>query len=176
MNDKRIRIIFALLLGFLLASFGVFIYSDFQYKGKHLVSYVFALFTQGTFRDVSNGLYELVGSALQVNLFAEFSPDALSQQSFGALLFGEVVFPVILTWLSVGFVVGCMMKGLKYSYIINGILLAIILVLWLIAGIFAGDDIASIFSLATASKILTSMIFLSLGALFGGLIGGPNYF
>lgn len=176
MNDKRIRIIFALLLGFLLASFGVFLYSDFQYKGKHLVSYVFAFFSHGTFRDVSNGFYELIGSGLQVNLFAEFSSSALSQTSFGAILFGEVVFPVILTWISVGFLIGCMMKGLKYSYIINGILLAIILVLWLIAGIFAGDDIASIFSIVTLSKFFTASLFLALGALFGGLIGGPNYY
>ncbi len=179
MNNKKIRIACAIVLGILIGSFGVFIFSDFQYRGKSLTGFIFDFFRHKEFQSIAEGFYELLGSGLKANVFSLFSGENLATQSWINVLFGETLFPVILTWLTVGILIGSIMKGIKYSYIINGIIFGTILILFFISGIFSGANIASMFSAefgANMGSIATAMGLLSVGALFGGIIGGPNYF
>jgi hypothetical protein len=177
MNEQKIRKGIAIPCGLLLAIFGVFLFSDFQYRGLILSSNVFDLMTGGNFRDFSSGLHTLFGSGFLTNMFVVFSEEMETIGFFG-VVFGEKLWPVILTYFSTGFMVGVLVKGVKQSLMINGILFLIIFSLWFILGLFAGTDIGAIFSnsiLNTLGIFATTLIFLFIGALFGGLIGGRNY-
>ena len=128
MNEQKVRIGIALLCGILLTTFGVFLFSNFRYRNLDLSLNVFELMLSGDFRDFANGIYTLFNYGILTNMFALFSEEIQTLGFFG-VIFGEKLWPVIVTWFSTGFVVGCIVKGLKYSFIINAIVFVIIFLL-----------------------------------------------
>jgi hypothetical protein len=168
---SKIRMIFGIILGFLFAIFGVFIFNGFEYRGLSLSDHIFVLI--GATDTFWSGLYKLIGSGLMVNWFSEFSLENIALHSFGGILFGEYVWPVILTWFMAGFIEGIMLTGWKRGLIGAAIIFAGVFLLWFVIGMFAGADLATLFQyniLITLGELVTTLICLIPGGLIGGYL------
>ena len=169
MAPSKIRMIIGIILGFLFAIFGVFIFNGFEYRGLSLTDHIFVLL--GATDTFWSGIYQLIGSGLMVDWFSEFSLANIAQYSFGGILFGATVWPVILTWVMSGFIVGIMLEGWKRGLFGALIVFVGVFLLWFVFGMFAGADLATLFQynlLITLGELFTTIICL----LPGGLIGG----
>ena len=173
-NNIKIRYFFAFLFGFLIAIFGVFIFSDFQYRGLRLGDDIFPDIVSGSFNVFWAGIYQLVGSGFSANLFSEFSLSNIQNMTFWAILFGETVWPAIVAWFTAGFVVGVIIKGGKHGFYGALLLYIGICVIYFVATVFAGSNIAGNNILITLGEMLTGFICICLSGLFGGLMSGPH--
>ena len=175
-KKNHIRIVSSFFVGIFFACFGVFFFSDFQYRALTITNNVSPLISGGSFNSFMQGIWVLLGSGFMADWFLEFSAVNIAASSFGAILFGETIWPALVTWFMAGFFIGVIVKGLKRGLVISLIIFLSIFFLWLITGIFAGADITAIFItniLNTLSEIFTVLISLIPGAIVGGLLSGP---
>ncbi len=179
LQQKHVRVILAVICGIFISLFGVFIFSDFLYRGISIGDDVVPLLKTGSLTQFFQGLYVLIGSGFQANWFQEFSTANIQDQTFGGVLFGETIWPAILTWLFAGMISGVLIKGVKRGIIFSLILFGSLFLLWLITGMFAGADFNSMFltnTVNTLGELFTVFIFLNVGGVLGGLISGPAHF
>ena len=173
---KKIRIVIAILGGILIAIFGVFLFSDFQYRGQTLKDNIFPLFS-GDFNTFWDGLYQLIGSGFLADWFGEFSAQNIAASSIFTIFLGETIWPAVLTWFFTGFFISVTVHGFRRGIGMTAIVLAIVLLLWIIAGLFAGADMEAILIqnvTTTLSELFTAVVFSMVGATFGSLISGSN--
>ncbi len=171
---RKIRIVVAIIGGIMIAIFGVFLFSDFQYRGQTLKDNIFPLFS-GDFNTFWDGFYQLVGSGLLADWFGEFSAEKIALSSVFTIFFGETIWPAVLTWFFMGFFIGATIHGYRRGYAMNAIVLGIIVLLWVIGGLFAGADMEAILIqhiTTTLSEIFTAVVFSMLGTSFGNLASG----
>ncbi len=173
-NNTKFRYVIAFLFGFIIAVLGVFVFSDFQYRGIRLEDDIFPSFVSGTFNVVWAGIYQLVGSGFSANLFTEFSLSNIQNMTLAGVIFGETLWPAILTWFSAGFVMGVIIKGGKRGFTGAFILFIGICVIYFVAAVFAGSNIAGSNILITLGELLTGLICICLSGLFGGFLSGPH--
>lgn len=175
-KKNHLRIVSSFIVGFIFACFGVFFFSDFQYRGLTIRNNIFSSISAGSFPSFMYGIWVLLGSGFMADWFVEFSADNVANSSVSAIFFGETIWPALVTWFIAGFLIGVIIKGFKRGLIASLILFLSVFFLWLITGIFSGADIAAIFIaniLNTLSKLFTVLIALIPGGLIGGLISGP---
>ena len=178
-QQKHIRVILAIIFSLFISLFGVFIFSDFIYRGLTIGDDIGPLIQSGVFNTFFQGLYFLIGSGFQANWFHEFSSENIQLLTFSGVLFGETIWPAILTWFTAGLIGGILVKGVKRGLFYSLILFGSIFLLWLITGMFAGEDFNSMFMtniVNTLGELFTVFVFLNLGGLLGGLISGPANF
>ena len=176
-KKNHLRIVSSFIVGFIFACFGVFFFSDFQYRALTLGNNVFPLISGGTFTSFMQGIWVLIGSGFMADWFVEFSAANIANSSVSAIFFGETIWPALVTWFMAGFFIGAIVKGFKRGLIVSLIFFLSVFFLWLITGIFAGVDIAPIFItniLNTLSEFFTVLIALIPGGIIGGLVSGPN--
>ncbi|MHA1610539.1 MAG: hypothetical protein ACTSVZ_11055 [Promethearchaeota archaeon] len=173
-NNVKVRYFFAFLFGFTIAIFGVFIYSDFMYRGLRLEEDIFPNFVSGSFNVFWAGIYHLVGSGFQANLFSEFSLSNIQTMTLSAIIFGETVWPTILAWSSAGLVMGAMIKGGKRGFFGALLLFIGICIIYFVAAMFAGSNIAGLNFLTTLGELLTGFVCISISSLIGGFWSGPH--
>ena len=176
-DKQKMRISIAILLGIILACFGVFIFSDFQYRGQTLEDHIFPLLFSGDFNIFWDGFYQLVGSGLLADWFGEFTSDNIATSSFFTIFFGETIWPAVLTWFFTGFLICVIVHGNRRGYTITATVLGIIMLLWIIGGLFAGADMKAILFhhvTTTLSELFTVIVFSALGATIGNLASGPS--
>ncbi|MCF2141287.1 MAG: hypothetical protein K9W44_14610 [Candidatus Lokiarchaeota archaeon] len=173
-NNIKIRYTIAILWSLVLAIFGVFIYSNFVYRGMRLQNDIFPNFTAGSFNKFTTGLYLLVGSGFSADLFNLFSLQNLQTYGFFGILFGETLWPAILTWGSIGIIIGMFIKGIKYSVITALIFYSGICVIYFVIALLAGVNLAGGNFLATLGELLTGFIFIFLSSILAGFINGPH--
>ncbi len=176
-REKFVRRTFTVLIGLFIAWFGVFIFSDFLYRGNSLQDSIFPLIGSGSFNGFWNGIYQLCSSGFACDWFSEFSSSNLQLYSFGGILFGETVWAAVLTWFTTGFLVGIIIKGFKKGLIWSAILLGLVVFFWLLTAILAQVDISTILManiLNTLGELFTVVIFILPGGILGGLLSGPE--
>ncbi len=175
-KKNHIRIVSSFIVGFVFACFGVFFFSDFQYRGLTLGTNVSGVISGGNFTDFMQGISVLLGSGFKADWFVEFSAANISNSSVTAIFWGETIWPALVTWFMAGFFIGVIAKGFKRGLIFSLIIFLVVFFLWIITGIFAGMDITGVFITNitnTLSQIFTVLISLIPGGLIGGLISGP---
>ncbi|QEE15982.2 hypothetical protein DSAG12_01810 [Promethearchaeum syntrophicum] len=172
-KKNHIQIVLSVIIGLIFACFGVFLFSNFQYRGLTIKDNVYPSISAGNFNSFMYGIWVLLGSGFMADWFLEFSAANIANSSIGAILFGDTILPAILTWFTVGFSISIIVKGFKRGLIVSLIIFLSVFFLWLITGIFAGADITAIFItniLNTLSEIFTILISLIPGSVIGGLI------
>lgn len=173
-NNIKLRYIVAMLIGLLLAIFGVFLFSDFEYRGIRLVDDIFPSFQAGSFNTFWAGIYQLVGSGFSANIFAEFSLTNIQAETLFGVIFGETFWGAFIAWFTTGFVVGVVVKGGKHGLIAGLLLFLGICIIYFIAAMFAGSNIGGGNFLATIGEILTGLGTIILSSWFGGFLSGPH--
>lgn len=176
LKKNHLRIISAFIVGFFFACFGVFLFSDFQYRGLTLRNNVLPLITGGTLNSFMQGIWVLLGSGFIANWFLEFSLTNIANSSVSAIFWGETIWPAICTWFLAGFFIGVIIKGMKRGILLSISIVLTVFLFWVISGIFAGADITAIFITNignTLSELFTVFISLIPGGILGGLISGP---
>ncbi|MHA1776995.1 MAG: hypothetical protein DRO88_03860 [Promethearchaeia archaeon] len=172
--NLKVRYIIAIIWSLGLSIFGVFIFSNFVYRGVRLDRDIFPHFTAGTFIDFVTGLYLLVGSGFSSNLFSLFSISNLQSVGFFGILFGQTLWPTILTWFSVGLIIGIFVKGIKHSLITALLVYVGLIILYFLVAMFAGVNLAGGNIFTTLSELLTSLIILIPATILSGFINGPH--
>jgi hypothetical protein len=168
------RIPVSVIAGMALGMFGVFLFSNFTYRGINLEENVLHVIASpgGWFI----GWYQLLSSGLSVNFFGVFSAGNLQVLGLWGIISGPYVWPVVATWLSAGFVAGVVIKGVKRGlYAAFGTYVAVGL-LWFVTGMLAGADLAQMWGpslLSTLNILLTGLIFVLVGGVVGGFFSGP---
>ena len=173
-NKQHFQITIGVVLGFLMAIFGVYIFSNFQYRGQNFSDDIISLITMHGLNNFWDGLYQLLGSGFLADWFFEFSASNIAASSVLAIFFGETIWPAILTWLSSGLIIGVTLKRFRKTLIWSSITFGILFVLWIITGLLAGADIAAIFTsniVHTLGELFTAILFLLFGAIIGSFIG-----
>ena len=177
MDNQKIRNVSGIILGVILACFGVYFFSDFQYRGQTLKDNIFPLLGSGDFNTFWDGFYQLLGSGLLADWFGEFSSENIAASSFFSIFLGETIWPAVLTWFFTGFLVSVIVQGFRRGYVMTTIVLGMVVLLWVIGGLFAGADMEGILIqnvTTTLSEIFTAVVFATLGATLGGLTSGPS--
>ena len=167
-NKQHFQITIGVVLGFLMAIFGVYIFSNFQYRGQNFSDDIISLITMHGLNNFWDGLYQLLGSGFLADWFFEFSASNIAASSVLAIFFGETIWPAILTWLSSGLIIGVTLKRFRKTLIWSSITFGILFVLWIITGLLAGADIAAIFTsniVHTLGELFTAILFLLFGLL-----------
>jgi len=175
-KKNSLRIVLSFIVGFILACFGVFFFSDFQYRGLTLGNDVSLLLSEGTFNKFMQGISTLLSSGFLADWFREFSSINIANSSISAIFFGETIWPALVTWFIVGFSIGVIVKGFKRGLILSLIIFLAVFFSYIITGIFAGTDITAIFITNitnTLGHLFTALISLIPGGIVGGLISGP---
>jgi hypothetical protein len=171
-KKNTLRIVLSFIVGFIFACFGVFFFSDFQYRGLTIANNVSPLISGGSFNTFMRGIRVLLGSGFMADFFLEFS----ASSSIGAIFFGETIWPALVTWFMAGFFIGVIVKGVKRGLIISLIIFLSVFFLWIITGILSQADITAIFITNitnTLGVLFTVLISLIPGAIIGGLLSGP---
>jgi len=172
-KKNHIEIVSSVIVGLFFACFGVFLFSNFQYRGLTIKDNVFPSIFGGTFTSFMYGIWVLLGSGFMADWFLEFSTANIGNSSVSAILIGETILPALLTWFIAGFSIGIIVKGFKRGLFLSLIIFLSVFFLWLITGIFAGADITAIFITNitnTLSEMFTVLISLIPGSIIGGLI------
>ena len=172
-KKNHIQIVLSVIVGLFFACFGVFLFSNFQYRGLTIKDNVYPSISGGTFNSFMYGIWFLLGSGFMADWFLEFSAANIANSSISAILFGETILPAFLTWFTAGFSIGVIVKGFKRGLSVSMVIFLSVFFLWLITGIFAGADITAIFITNitnTLSEIFTVLISLIPGSIIGGLI------
>lgn len=167
----------ALLLGLFFAGFGVFIFSDWRYRGMSIHEHVWPMFQEGTFSGWADGIFILLGMGFSLNWFQEFSAAAIAASSVGTILTSESVWPVVCTWVFCGFIIGAISRGTKRGLKMGIICFLMCLILWMIFGFFAGADMTTIMFSSiktTLGKVFTVFAFLLVSGTIGGFTSGGN--
>lgn len=175
-KKNHIRIVSSFLVGFIFACFGVFFFSDFQYRGLSLGYIESSFLSGGTFTEFMAGISTLLSSGLLADWFSEFSSVNIANSSINAIFFGETIWPALVTWFMAGFSIGVIVKGFKRGLILSLIIFLAVFFLYIITGIFAGTDITAIFITNitnTLGQLFTALLALIPGGIIGGLISGP---
>ena len=175
-KKNSLRIVLSFIVGFILACFGVFFFSDFQYRALTITNNVSPLISGGTFNSFMQGIWVLLGSGFMADFFLEFSAANIAASSFSAIFFGETIWPALVTWFMAGFFIGVIVKGVKRGLIISLIIFLSVFFLWIITGILSQEDITAIFITNitnTLGVLFTVFISLIPGAIIGGLLSGP---
>ena len=166
MQFRKITTFLALLLGVIIAIFGVFFFNfgDFlSYDGRQLGD---------IFLEIRNnwdvGLYEFTWMSFRFNIFNFFF--ALPHID----LVGHFL-PVFLTWFISGLVTGLLVIGVKRGILFSFIITALLVILWLCFAVISGANLTVIFFqnlYETGGGILTALISVLLGGSIGGAISG----
>jgi hypothetical protein len=169
MSVGKFRTIFGVLIGFFFAFFGVFLFNGFVYRGISFSQHLLPLMqVQDTFW---SGIYQLFGSGLMVDFFSEFSVANIQAKGLGTILFGAAVWPALLSWFMAGFFLGVFVCGAKRSVLRALAIFLLVILLWIVFGMFAETDLTSIFQhnlLITLGEFFTALIMLLPGAALGG--------
>ena len=116
-------------------------------------------------------------SAFTVNFFQSFAGVTSNPSAVYAIITGSMMWPVLLTWTSAGFLVGAISKGLKRSLITGAVLFAIVLLLILIFSLFAGVNVGEALTTAflnTFGELITAAICFFPLVCLGGAVSGPD--
>jgi hypothetical protein len=170
--NLKIRYFLAFLVGFIFAIFGVFIFSDFLFRGMRLEDEIFPSIISGDFNTFWAGIYQLVGSGFSADLFSLFSIANIQTSSFFGILFSETVWATILTWWTVGFFMGVVIKGVKQSLLSALILFAGLGVIYFVAAMFAGANVAGSNILITLGQLTMGLVCIIPASIIGGILGG----
>ena len=174
MDVSKKRYVVALIVGILLSGFGVFLFSNFQYRGLILQEHIFPLFSSPD--HYADGMYQLLGSGLYVDWFTEFSVESINNSSIREIARDPAVWPVLVSWISTGILTGSIVKGAKRGLKFGMILILTVFLSWVVSGFFANADVTAIFTNnieTTLGNFFTALIFLLLGSVIGGAISGP---
>ena len=105
-----------------------------------------------------------------------FSSEQIGLYGFFGILLGDTIWPVICTWIFTGFVVGTMAKGIGRGLKASLFVFGLMVLLWVVFGVFAGMDLTSVFinnTLQTVSELGFVLIILVLSGIIGGWVSGP---
>jgi hypothetical protein len=174
MQLKQLRIPIGIICGLLIVIFGVFMFSNFIYRGLTLEANIFPLFE--SLNTISDGIYALLGTAYTVNIIDEFSAAALAQSSLTTIFFGSSVWPEFLAWCTAGLLVSIFAKGFKRGIYSALVLYGFVFLFYIVFAFFAGADIGAQFVSnigLTLGKLFSAFVFLLPGALIGGIVSGP---
>ena len=84
--------------------------------------------------------------------------------------------PELLAWIFIGYVSGSIAKGLRRGIIASLIVVVLVLLIWIVASIFSGEDLMTLFQaqlIETLGGILSGFAGALIGGLLGGVISGP---
>lgn len=175
MQLKQLRIPVGIICGLFIILYGVFLFSNFIYRGLTLAANIIPL--MDNLNTISDGIYAMLSAAYTINIIDEFSATALSQTSASAIFFGPSVWPEFLTWCIAGLMVSIFAKGLKRGLYSALFLYGFVFLLYIVFAFFAGADIGAQFVSnigLTFGKLFTAFIFLIPGAILGGMVSGPS--
>jgi len=175
MQLKQFRIPIGIICGLLIILYGVFLFSNFIYRGLTLEANILPLMQ--SFDTISDGIYALISAAYTVNIIDEFSTAALAQNSATAIFFGASVWPEFLTWCGAGLIVSIFAKGFKRGVYSSLFLYGLVFLFYIVFAFFAGADIGAQFVSnvgLTFGKLFTAFVFLIPGAILGGIVSGPH--
>ena len=86
--------------------------------------------------------------------------------------------PALLAWLFVGYITGTIAKGTRNGFISGVLVWVIVLLIWILLSIVAGEDLMAFFQgnrlFITLGGILGSFIGVSISSVIGGFISGPE--
>ena len=116
-------------------------------------------------------------NAIYVLFRDNFTFDFIALFSSGSLTIFDIFAPQLLSWLFVGFVGGSIAKGFKRGLLAGFLIVVIDILLWIVFGIFAGEDMFNLFmdtnAIATFGGIISGLIGGIIGGCLGGGISGP---
>ena len=86
--------------------------------------------------------------------------------------------PALLAWIFVGYIIGTIAKGSRNGFISGTLAWVIVLLIWILVSIVAGEDLMAFFQgnqlFMTIGGISGSFIGVSVSSVLGGFISGPE--
>lgn len=86
--------------------------------------------------------------------------------------------PALLAWIFVGYITGTIAKGSKNGFISGILVWVIVMLIWILTAIVAGEDLMSLFQgnqlFKTLGGVLSSFLGVAAGSISGGFISGPE--
>ncbi len=153
------RLIFGIIVGITLSFFTAFFFNIMSII-DNIVAYA------------GNDLRRIIALLFGAN----FNFDMISYITGGSPSIIGFFAPEILAWIFIGYVSGTIAKGLKRGIITGIVVVVLVLLIWIVASIFSGVDLMSLFIdqlTETLGGIISGLIGASLGGLIGGVISGP---
>lgn len=115
---------------------------------------------------------------LAMLLGTNFRFDFISYLIRGDLDVFKFLAPPLLAWLFVGYIVGTIAKGARNGFISGILVWVIVLLIWILVSIIAGEDLMAFFQgnqlFMTLGGIAGSFIGSFVGSVLGGFISGPE--
>jgi len=116
------------------------------------------------------GLAMLLGTNFSFNIIAFLTKGEWAITYFLA--------PALLAWLFVGYITGTIAKGSRNGFISGLLAWVIVLLIWILISIIAGEDLMAFFQgnqlFMTLGGIAGSALGVSLSSAVGGFISGPE--
>jgi hypothetical protein len=85
--------------------------------------------------------------------------------------------PQLLASIFIGFLSGCIAKGLKRGFLASLIVIVVVFLIWMLLSVVSGEDLMALFQegqlSATVGGVLSALLGSIIGGLIGGLISGP---
>ncbi len=86
--------------------------------------------------------------------------------------------PALLAWIFVGYITGTIVKGPRNGFISGILVWVIVILLWILISVVAGEDLMALFQgnqlIRTLGGILSSFLAVAVGSISGGFISGPE--
>jgi hypothetical protein len=110
--------------------------------------------------------------AIYVLFRDNFTFDFIGLFTSGTFTIYTLFAPQLLSWLFVGFISGAIAKGFKRGLMTGFIVVLVDILLWIVFGIFAQEDMFNLFTDTTAISTYGGIVSGIIGGLIGGSIGG----
>lgn len=111
-------------------------------------------------------------------LGTNFSFDIISFLIRGNWNIVQFLAPAFLAWIFVGYITGTIVKGPKNGFISGILVWVIVMLLWILISVVAGEDLMALFQgnqlIRTLGGILSSFLAVTAGSISGGFISGPE--
>lgn len=115
---------------------------------------------------------------LALLLGSNFSFDIISFIIRGNWDIYTLLAPALLAWLFVGYITGTIAKGIKNGFISGILVWIIVMLLWILIAVIAGEDLMAFFQgnqlIRTLGGITSSFLGIAIASILGGFISGPE--
>lgn len=111
-------------------------------------------------------------------LGSNFSFDIIGYLTGGEWNIVKFLAPALLAWIFVGYITGTIAKGSRNGFISGILVWVIVLLIWILTSVVAGEDLMSLFQgnqlFRTLGGVLSSFLGVAVGSISGGFISGPE--